>query len=73
MQESLLPLLRCPVTRTALTLKVVQKGSKIFNGEKVEIIEEAVWLYFNFALSFREVEMMLQRRGLGVSYETIRQ
>ena len=23
-----------------------------------EIIEEAVWLYFNFALSFREVEMM---------------
>ena len=51
MQESLLPLLRCPVTRTALTLKVVQKGSKIFNGETVEIIEEAVlyaeadWFY----------------------------
>src|SRR6476661_8654813 len=38
-----------------------------------EIIEEAVWLYFNFALSFREVEMMLARRGIEVTYETIRQ
>jgi putative transposase len=38
-----------------------------------EIIGEAVWLYFNFALSFREVEMMLARRGVEVSYETIRQ
>jgi putative transposase len=32
-----------------------------------------VWLYFNFALSYREVEMMLARRGIEVSYETIRQ
>src|ERR1700712_3737333 len=38
-----------------------------------EIIEEAVWLYFNFALSYSEVEMMLARRGIEVSYETIRQ
>lgn len=38
-----------------------------------EIIEEAVWLYFSFALSYREVEMMLARRGVEVSYETIRQ
>jgi putative transposase len=38
-----------------------------------EIIEEAVWLYFTFALSYREVEIMLARRGVEVSYETIRQ
>jgi putative transposase len=38
-----------------------------------EIIEECVWLYFNFALSYREVEMMMARRGVAVSYETIRQ
>ncbi len=38
-----------------------------------EIIEEAVWLYFNFALSYREVEMLLLRRGIEVTYETIRQ
>ena len=37
------------------------------------IIEEAVWLYFTFALSFREVELMLARRGIEVTYETIRQ
>ena len=37
-----------------------------------EIIEEAIWLYFNFALSFREVEMMMARLGVEVSYETIR-
>ena len=51
MQESLLPLLRCPVTRTALTIKVIKRADKIFNGESVSIIEEAVlyaevdWIY----------------------------
>jgi putative transposase len=38
-----------------------------------EIIEEGVWLYFCFALSYREVEVMLAYRGIVVSYETIRQ
>jgi putative transposase len=38
-----------------------------------EIIEEAVWLNFCFALSYREVELMLARRGIVVTYETIRQ
>ncbi len=51
MQESLLPLLRCPVTRTALTLKITKKSYKVFNGESLEIIDEAVlyaeedWVY----------------------------
>lgn len=37
------------------------------------IIEEGLWLYYCFALSYREVELILARRGIEVSYETIRQ
>jgi putative transposase len=36
-----------------------------------EIISHCVWLYFRFALSFRDVEEMLAMRGVTVSYETI--
>jgi transposase-like protein len=35
------------------------------------IIQRAVWLYFRFPLSFRDVEEMLAERGINVSYETI--
>ncbi len=38
-----------------------------------EIIGHAVWLYFRFALSYRDVEELLAERGVVVSYETIRQ
>jgi putative transposase len=38
-----------------------------------EIISHAVWLYFRFCLSFRDVEDLLAERGVTVSYETIRQ
>jgi len=38
-----------------------------------EIIQRAVWLYFRFTLSFRDVEDLLAERGIEVSYETIRQ
>src|SRR5215213_5435434 len=37
------------------------------------IIAHAVWLYFRFALSYRDVEELLAERGVVVSYETIRQ
>jgi transposase-like protein len=37
-----------------------------------EIIQHAVWLYFRFTLSFRDVEELLVGRGLDVSYESIR-
>jgi putative transposase len=37
-----------------------------------EIIRHAVWLYFRFSLSFRDVEELLAVRGIEVSYETIR-
>jgi len=38
-----------------------------------DIINEAVWLYYCFSLSLREVELILAQRGVEVSYETIRQ
>lgn len=37
-----------------------------------EVIRHAVWLYFRFGLSFRDVEEMMAQRGIDVSYETIR-
>ncbi|MGV9006855.1 MAG: IS6 family transposase [Brevundimonas sp.] len=37
-----------------------------------DIIRHAVWLYFRFNLSFRDVEELLAQRGIEVSYETIR-
>jgi len=36
------------------------------------MIQHAVWLYFRFPLSFRDVEELLAERGIDVSYETIR-
>ena len=38
-----------------------------------EIIHQAVWLYYRFTLSVRDVEDLLAERGIFVSYETIRQ
>ena len=38
----------------------------------VEIISHAVWLYFRFNLSHRDVEELLAERGIQVSYEAIR-
>ena len=37
-----------------------------------EVISHAVWLYFRFPLSFREVEELMLERGVTVSYETVR-
>jgi putative transposase len=39
----------------------------------VDIISQAVWLYFRFPLSLRMVEEMLAFRGTVVSHETLRQ
>jgi transposase-like protein len=36
-----------------------------------EVIRHAVWLYFRFALSLRDVEDLLAERGIEVSYETV--
>ncbi len=38
-----------------------------------KIIAHAVWLYFRFALSYRDVEELLAERGVILTYETVRQ
>jgi len=38
-----------------------------------EIISHAVWLYYRFGLSFRDVEDLLAERGITVTYQAIRQ
>ena len=38
-----------------------------------EIISHCVWLYFRFALSFRDVEELMSSRGVSLTYETVRE
>jgi SAM-dependent methyltransferase/uncharacterized protein YbaR (Trm112 family) len=42
MQESLLQILRCPVTGSRLNIQVIERGGKKFNGIEKEIIREAI-------------------------------
>ena len=44
-----------------------------FKGSRFprEIISYAVWLYYRFSLSLRDVEDLLAYRGILVSYQTI--
>ena len=37
-----------------------------------EIISHAIWLYYRFSLSFRDIEDLLAQRGIMVSYESVR-
>jgi len=37
-----------------------------------DVIRHAVWLYFRFTLSFRDVEELMVQRGVDVTYEAIR-
>jgi len=37
-----------------------------------EIIQYAVWLYYRFNLSHRDIEDLLAERGITVSYESVR-
>ena len=45
-----------------------------FKGHRFpsEIIEYAVWLYFRFSLSLRDVEDLLAQRGIVVRHKTVR-
>src|ERR1700681_130866 len=36
------------------------------------IIQQAIWLYARYTLSFRDVEDLLAERGIAVSHETVR-
>lgn len=51
-----------------------RKNFSGFKGHRFpsEIIEYAVWLYFRFSLSLRDVEDLLAQRGIIVSHETVR-
>jgi putative transposase len=50
------------------------KQSGVFKGHRFqsEIISYAVWAYFRFPISFRDVEDFLYKRSVIVSYETVR-
>ena len=37
-----------------------------------DVIRQAVWLYFRFTLSIRDVEELLAQRGIEVSREAVR-
>ncbi|RZI70690.1 MAG: IS6 family transposase [Pseudomonas sp.] len=37
-----------------------------------DVIRQAVWLYYRFSLSLRDVEEILAERGIDVSYEAVR-
>ena len=37
-----------------------------------DVISYAVWLYYKFNFSHRDIEDMVAERGISVSYETIR-
>ena len=50
-------------------MKVVSHARHRFPAD---VIRQAVWLYFRFTLSFRDVEDLMAERGIDVSYETIR-
>src|ERR1700680_1371557 len=39
----------------------------------MEIISHCVWLYFRFCLSFRDIEEMMAKRGVVVTYESVRE
>jgi len=39
----------------------------------IEVVEQCVWLYFRFALSYRNIEEMMAKRGVPVTYETVRE
>src|SRR5450631_2758746 len=43
-----------------------------YSGFPPEIIQQTIWLYVRFTLSFRDVEDLLAERGIIVSYETVR-
>jgi putative transposase len=50
------------------------RNAKLYKRHRFpsEIIQYAVWLYYRFNLSHRDIEDMLAERGILVSYESIR-
>ena len=65
-----------PIWACGLAGSQVARGMKkiSYKGYRfpLEIIQQAIWLYVRFTLSFRDVEDLLAERGIMVSYETVR-
>src|SRR5210317_594087 len=53
----------------------MKKTANHYRGHRFprEIISHAVWLYYRFSLSLRDVEDLLAKRGITVTHESIRQ
>ncbi len=52
----------------------MKKSTTLYKGHRFppEIIQYAVWLYYRFKLSHRDIEDLLAERGITVTYESIR-
>lgn len=52
----------------------MKSGKSLYHRRRFspEIIRHAVWLYYRFCLSYRDVEDLLAERGVNVSHETVR-
>ena len=50
------------------------KQSGVIKGHRFlsEVVSYAVWAYFSFPMSFRDVGDLLYKRGVIISYETVR-
>jgi hypothetical protein len=64
-------------TSSGLHLKAPGPGAadaKLAKGYRFppEIIQQAIWLYLRFTLSFRDVEDLMAERGIMISYEIVR-
>jgi putative transposase len=62
----------CPVWHTRSMKTAMPANSYKHHRFPAEIISHAVWLYFRFCLSYRDVEELLFARGVIVTYEAIR-
>ena len=58
----------------ALVVPAAPARDPLYRGYRVpaEIISHAVWLYYRFALSYRDIEDLLAERGVRVSYKANR-
>jgi putative transposase len=52
----------------------MEKNTNPYTGHRypAEIISHAVWLYFRFTLSFRDIKELLAYRDVIITYEAIR-
>ena len=68
-------LVTSPLGLPSVTFSRNRRMTKIsYSGYRFppEILQQAIWLYVRFTLSFRDVEDLLAERGILVSYESVR-